>query len=100
MQIRLGCELDFDFPKPTPMIVLLNVHYTRFADLRSPDHLRTDPAVPIQSYRDSFGNWCCRLVAPRGSFRLGTDATLRDNGQPDPVGLDAEQHADEFLQSA
>lgn len=99
MQIRLGCEMNFDFPKPTPMIVLLNVHYSRFGDLVSPDHLLTWPRVPIESYRDSFGNWCCRLVAPQGPFRLGTDATLRDNGLSDPVGLDAAQMAVEDLPS-
>ncbi len=27
MRIRLGCELGYEFPAPTPMIVMLNVHY-------------------------------------------------------------------------
>lgn len=97
MRIRLGCEMIYDFPKPTPMIVLLNVHYTRFGDLERPDHLVTDPPVPIESYRDGFGNWCSRLVAPTGPFRLGTSAFLRDAGLPDPVAPDAIQHAVEDL---
>ena len=85
MRIRLGCELGYEFPAPTPMIVMLNVHYSRAANLEQPDHLITNPSVPIESYRDSFGNWCCRLVAPAGRFTLGTDAVIRDDGSADPV---------------
>ncbi|HVR67741.1 MAG TPA: transglutaminase family protein [Verrucomicrobiae bacterium] len=92
MRIRLGCELGYEFPAPTPMIVMLNVHYSRAANLEQPDHLITNPSVPIESYRDSFGNWCCRLVAPTGRFKLGTDAVIRDDGAADPVALDAIQH--------
>jgi hypothetical protein len=40
MRIRLGCELSFEFPQPTPMIVTLNVHFSRVSDLARPDHLR------------------------------------------------------------
>lgn len=99
MRVKVGCELVYELPNPTPMIVILNVHYSRFADLERPDHLITDPAVPIESYRDTFGNWCCRLVAPPGRFTMGTDGVVRDKGLPDPVMLDAEQHAVEDLPS-
>ncbi len=99
MRIRLGCELSYDFPKPTPMIVMLNVHYSRVASLEYPDHLITNPPVPIQSYRDLFGNWCCRLVAPTGRLTLGTDSIIQDNGQIDPVCPEAIQHPVEELPS-
>lgn len=92
MRIRLGCEIAYDFQVQTPMIVTLNVHHSRFADLEHPDHLITSPAVPIQSYRDSYGNWCSRLVAPAGRFTLGTDAVIRDSGATDPVAEGAVQH--------
>ncbi len=97
MRIRLGCELSYVFPMPTPMIVILNVHYSRFADLERPDHLVTDPPVPVESYRDSFGNWCCRLVAPAGRFSLGTDGIIRDDGMTDPIDRNAVQHPVEEL---
>jgi transglutaminase-like putative cysteine protease len=97
MRIRVGCELTYELPKPTPMIVLLNVHYSRAPTLERPDHLITDPPVPIQSYRDGFGNWCCRLVAPAGRFTLGTDGIIRDDGRADPLGWDAVQHPVEEL---
>lgn len=97
MRLHLGCSLDYNFPAPTPMIVILNVHYTRFVDLEQPDHLVSDPAVMITSYRDGFGNWCNRLVAPQGAFRLGTNGILRDNGAADPVDWSVLQHPVEDL---
>jgi transglutaminase-like putative cysteine protease len=36
--------------------------------------------VPVTQYRDGFGNWCSRLVAPQGTLTLTADATLRDSG--------------------
>lgn len=99
MRIRLGCELGYELPAPTPMIVMLNVHYSRAANLERPDHLITAPPVPIESYRDSFGNWCCRLVAPAGRFTMGTDSVIQDDGSPDPIDLAAIQHQVQDLPS-
>ena len=64
MQIRAGFELIYEFPNPTPMILALNIHHSRTADLLRPDELTTDPAVPVIAYRDKFGNLCSRLIAP------------------------------------
>ena len=81
MRIHIGCELRFEFPQTMPMmIVMLNVHFSRVSELERPDYLLTNPSVPIDGYRDSFGNWCSRLVAPGGHFSLGTDAIVRDFG--------------------
>jgi hypothetical protein len=87
MRIHIGCEFCFEFPQTTPMIVMLNVHFSRVSELERPDYLITDPSVPIEGYRDSFGNWCSRLVAPGGRFRLGTDAIIRVSGMSDPIVL-------------
>ena len=97
MRIHVGCQLSFDFPRTTPMIVTLNVHSSRFSDLESPDYLTTSPSVPLEGYHDSFGNWCSRLVAPAGRFALGTDTVVRDPGMPDGVDLDALQHQVQHL---
>ena len=48
--------------------------------------------MPIAAYRDNFGNWCTRIVAPRGRIRLSTSATVNDSGVPDPVIDAAVQH--------
>ncbi len=93
MQIRVGYELVYSCPQPTPMIVTLSIHYTRVSDIVKPDHLILTPSIPITSYRDSFGNWCSRIVAPPGRLRLSADALVNDSGQPDIVAPGAQQHA-------
>lgn len=99
MRIQVGCQLDYDLPAPTPMIVMLNVHYSRVGDLEAPDRLFTYPAVQVDGYRDSFGNWCSRMVAPAGRFTVGSDAVVRDSGKPDPADPAAWQHPVEALPS-
>ena len=97
MRLRIGYELNFDFPQPTPVLSVLNVHFSRVSDLEAPDHIRLDPAVPLSGYRDGFGNWCGRFVAPAGPMRISTDTVIRDSGLPDPVVPDARQHPIEEL---
>jgi transglutaminase-like putative cysteine protease len=97
MQLRVGYEIIYDCPQPTPMVLMLNIHHTRANDIIVPDQMTTDPVVPITSYRDGFGNWCTRLVAPAGGVRLSATAVLNDSGEPDEVPLSAPQHAVEDL---
>ncbi len=99
MRMRLGCRLSFLLPAPTPMILLLNVHHSRASDLERPDLLVTDPATPLESYRDGFGNWCSRLVAPAGAMTVRTEGVIRDAGLSDPVDLSAPQEPVERLPS-
>jgi transglutaminase-like putative cysteine protease len=97
MKLRVGYEMIYDFPQPTPMIMVLGTHFTRASDVIVPDFLTTTPAVPITPYRDMFGNWCSRIVAPQGTMRLAADGVVRDLGVPDPTVPDAIQHAVEDL---
>lgn len=97
VQIRFGYELIYQCPQPTPMILNLNVHYTRAADLVRADNILVDPWVPLVLYRDGFGNCCTRLVAPAGRTRITADALINDRGLPDPVVPTAHQHAVESL---
>jgi transglutaminase-like putative cysteine protease len=97
MKIRIGYELVYDCPQPTPMILTLSVHYTRISDMLTPDHLVADPPVPIRAYRDSFGNWCSRILAPQGQVRLSANALMRDSGLPDMVVEQARQTPVEAL---
>jgi transglutaminase-like putative cysteine protease len=79
------------------MILNLNVHHTRVADLERPDHVHTNPAVPVTLYRDGFGNWCTRLVLPTGLTLISADAVINDRGLQEPVVPDAQQHSVESL---
>jgi transglutaminase-like putative cysteine protease len=74
------------------MILNLNIHYTRAADLERPDFMRTNPSTPLVLYRDGFGNWCTRLVVPAGLTTITADAVIIDRGIPEPVVPYAIQH--------
>lgn len=97
MRIRIGYELVYSFPQPTPMILTLNVHHSRVSDLEAPDLMITTPALAVRGYRDSFGNWCSRIVAPPGRLRLTADATIHDSGLAETAVPGAQQHAVEAL---
>ena len=73
MQIRVGYEFIYRLPQPTPMILTVSIHYSRASDIVIPDHLTTDPPVLITAYRDGFGNWCSRVLAPPGRIRITGD---------------------------
>ncbi len=83
MLIRLGYDIRFDIPRDVPVVALLNVHPSRERDLREPDDLQIEPALPIEKYLDSFGNHCCRFVAPAGTLRLHSTTLIEDSGEPD-----------------
>ena len=93
MRLLVGCEMTYEFPAVTPIIATLNVHSSRVSDLERPDHLITTPAVAVEGYRDTFGNWCNRLVAPPGRFTLRTETVVRDHGQGDLADPTAQQVA-------
>src|SRR5690606_22623920 len=57
------------------------------------DYLVAEPAMPIYSYYDSFGNLCSRILAPAGVMRLTSNADVRDNGTSDEVAPAAKQLA-------
>jgi transglutaminase-like putative cysteine protease len=97
MKIRLGYEIAYAMPRPTPMIFTLNVHYSRVSDLLSPDVMRFNPSVETRSHRDGFGNWCTRIVAPPGQLVVSADAVIRDTGEADRVATSARQVPVELL---
>lgn len=91
--LRIGYEFAYDCEQATPMLLMLNVHSSRVADLLVPDHMVTDPPVPVTQYLDAFGNLCSRLVAPPGQIRIKADGIVRDAGVFDEFAPDAGQHA-------
>ena len=92
MRISVGYEFIYKLPQPTPMILTVSIHYSRASDVIIPDHLTTEPSVPIAAYRDGFGNWCNRILAPAGRFRIRSAGLVRDSGIPDPIVPSAQQH--------
>jgi transglutaminase-like putative cysteine protease len=92
MQIRVGFEIIYQFAARTPMVLMLNVHPSRAADVIEPDELRMTPTLPLARYSDAFGNVCTRLVAPAGELEIFTDALIADSGLPDAVEPRARQY--------
>ncbi|WP_248324095.1 transglutaminase family protein [Caballeronia sp. Sq4a] len=76
MKLRVGYELSYECLQPTPMMLMLNTHFSHAKDVVVADLLVTDPSVPIRQYRDLFGNLCSRIVAPVGRVALSTTALL------------------------
>jgi transglutaminase-like putative cysteine protease len=93
MILRLGYDIKFDIPYPVAMVALLNVHPSRAADLRASDRVIADPAAPMESYLDSFGNRCTRFVAQAGALRLSNSTLIYDSGVADLVCPEARELA-------
>jgi transglutaminase-like putative cysteine protease len=97
MYIRIGYDVVFSLPAPTPMLLMLNVHPSRFSSIRKPEAIRVEPYAPMTPYVDIFGNSCNRIVAHAGQVRLFNDAVVEDDGRPDAMGYGARQHLIEEL---
>ncbi|MHB2267724.1 transglutaminase-like domain-containing protein [Aliihoeflea sp. PC F10.4] len=85
MLIRLGYEIELDCPQPTPMVLSLDLHPDRRADIRWQSGVTSRPMLPMRTYMDQFGNRCRRVVAPQGELIVRYDAVVEDGGMPDPV---------------
>jgi transglutaminase-like putative cysteine protease len=97
MLIKIGFDVTFELPAPTPFLLNLSVHPSRFHTLQGLEQFRVEPHVPLWYYTDAFGNTCSRLVAPAGAFRLVNEAVVLDSGLPDPINPLAPQHPVELL---
>src|SRR5579859_1238922 len=97
MKLHVGYELVYDCPQPTPMMLMLNTHYSRVEDILVPDQLIADPPVAIANYHDGFGNFCARIVAPAGRISLSSRALLEVSDQPEIWPSNGWQHPVEDL---
>src|SRR5580704_6866976 len=87
MEIKVGFEITYAAVQPTPMVLMLSIHPSRYSDIVGTESITAEPNVPIGFYRDSFGNVCGRLMAPAGGVTLRGSALVRDSGLPDDVLL-------------
>lgn len=99
LRLRIGYQIALEFPRPTPMVLMLYVHPDRSADLFEPERINLDPVVAREDFIDSFGNRCARLIAPAGRFNIQSESIIADDAQPDPTDFAAQQHAVEQLPS-
>lgn len=85
MRIRIGHELLFEVPRPTPMLLMLYVHPDGARALQQPEAILVDPATRVESFVDWFGNRAARIVATPGSLRLRYDNVVEDGGRHEPT---------------
>lgn len=91
MKINIGFDIIYTCSQPTPMVLMLNIHPSRVADIIEPDVLNFNPNVLKTTYFDGFWNFCTRVVAPAGPFQISTSAIVLDSGLPDPQNPMAEE---------
>ena len=83
MLIRVGYDIVFEHPVPTPIMAMLYLHPSCHSAVRRDEYLLIDPAVQVKEYVDRFGNKCGRFVSPAGRIRLWNDAVIEHSGEPD-----------------
>ena len=87
----------YDFPQPTPMIMVLGTHFTRASDVIVPDFLTTTPSVPITPYRDCSAIGAADRRARRAHAAARPTASCATAACPTPSLPNATQHAVEDL---
>jgi transglutaminase-like putative cysteine protease len=98
MKLRVGYQLVYSCPQPTPMLLMLNTHSSNVNAVLIADRLVVDPPVPMHQYYDSFGNLCSRLITPsEGHLSLSTEALLDVPDTHEVLPEDGTQHHVEEL---
>jgi transglutaminase-like putative cysteine protease len=97
MRISAGCEITYDCPQPTPMLLLVSPHTSREADLIGPAEMSFSPPIAARDYIDGFGNRCTRIVAPPGRLVISTRLLVHDPGTRDVLSPMAHQRPVESL---
>ena len=94
MQIKAGFDIAFECPAPTPMLLQLNVHPSREADLLTPDRIVSDPPFPMRNYLDLFGNRVTRVEVLAGLVTFSDRFLIHDSGAAGPNAPGREDDAD------
>ena len=86
LRIRVGFEMEYDCPGPTPMLLSLNIHHSRANDLVRPDH----PGYQPRRSRSAPTATCSATGAAASSRRrdiwcFAPTRWCNDSGLPDAV---------------
>ncbi|MBL9187085.1 MAG: transglutaminase family protein [Opitutaceae bacterium] len=85
MHIRFGYDIAYDFPVPTPVVLMLHLRPELTPCLVVPEEFKVVPDVPIRTFRDDFGNHCTRLLAPAGLLELRSEGLIRRGDMPERI---------------
>lgn len=92
MDLQFGYSLCYDFPEPTPVVLLLHLRPELTPRLIAREDFRITPEVPYVDFIDTYGNRCVRFTAPAGSVEISSSGTIHDNGLPSPVVRNAGEY--------
>jgi len=73
--LRTGCDLSVDISQPTPFILMLRPR-SGSGQWVARESYTLKPIVPVVEYTDHYGNFCQRLTALPGEFRIQTSADI------------------------
>ena len=91
MRIRLGFDIGITVQQDTPLVALMFVNPDGPATLSGPIASARRLRSSGRLFRDGFGNYCVRLTAPTGKFRMRYDAIVEDDGEPDAHAPEARE---------
>ena len=92
MLIKIGYEFIFQVQMPSLMLLMVALHPDRENSVRRHKGMIVEPYLPVQEFRDVYGNRCRRIFPPAGPLRLWDEIVVEDSGLPDPVMPWARQH--------
>lgn len=90
MLIQIGFDIALRVTTPTALLYALRVHPSFEKDLVAPENIRIEPFVPVQEYKDLFGNRCGRIAVDAGLIRFTNNAVIRSNGELNAIAPDAD----------
>ncbi|WP_209427922.1 transglutaminase family protein [Pararhodobacter sp. SW119] len=92
MFIRIGHEIVIDSKGDTVLILALSPHSSFKGRIIGPAGVQAEPALPMETFLDGFGNRLTRLTAPAGRLTLWSDCIVEVDGKPDAFDWYAQQH--------
>lgn len=91
MLIRVGYEIEFEFPSKAEALFSLFLHPSIIQRVAEAEEFKIEPSIPFQTFTDPFGNACGRAELPAGRICFTNDAVVEDSGLPDWVNLNAKE---------
>ena len=83
MLIQIGYNITVKVFDSATIVFLLRVHPSGKSTLLTSDRPRVEPELPVEYYRDAFGNCCGRMNARCAAVSLQHRAIVWDSGKGD-----------------
>ena len=88
MFIRIGFEIVIESKAETVLILALSPHSSFSGRIVGSDEVQAEPALPLETFTDTFGNRLTRLRAPVGTTETLVRLHRRGGRDARPLRLD------------